>query len=252
MSAVAEQKLTPLARREGYGSVSEFICAVRGRQDQRLWGAVADALVQSDTRFFRDREVFKRLREDILPAIAAQRGTQARLRIWSAGCGPGQEAYSLAMLAEHWRDQGGLGCDIVATDFSDRMLEKARSGLYTQFEVQRGLPIRLLISNFEKAGDLWRIADRMRAAVRFEKHNLLSDPAKVADSAGGPFDLVLCRYVLSPMDGPTRGDIVGRIAQVAAPDAVLLLGENEPPPEGCDMFQGVGGVLTRTAARKAA
>jgi chemotaxis protein methyltransferase CheR len=172
----AEIRLQPLARREGFASVSELIAAARIRPDGRLWNGVADSLAQCETRFFRDRTLYSRLRDDIIPAAIARRGHE-RIRIWSAACATGQEPYSIAMLLEEMREQGlNPAAEIIGTDFSDRLLEKARSGLYTQFEVQRGLPIRKLVAHFEKAGDLWRLTDRLRASVRFDNHNLLKHP----------------------------------------------------------------------------
>lgn len=245
-SILAENRLTPLSRREGYNSVGEMIQAAKIQTDGKLWAAVADALLQSETRFFRDRDVFAALGDKVLPDLWAGRGRP--LRIWSAGCSTGQEAYSLAMLIEDLRAEGLPGADIVATDISERLLDKARSGLYTQFEVQRGLPIRKLIAHFEKAGDLWRISDRMRASVRFEQHNLLQSATQF-----GPFDLIACRNVLTSFDGPTRLEAVSLIAAALAPDGVLILGQNESLPDGARGFvRTAAGYAKATSAVQAA
>ena len=231
--APAEQRLLPLARRESFSSVSEFLTAARTRQDGKLLGAIADALVYSDTRFFRDKAAFQRLRTEIL-IETAQRKRGERIRIWSAGCSTGQEAYSLAVMLEDMKAEGFPGAEIVATDVSERLLDKARAGLYTQFEVQRGLPIRKLIAHFERAGDLWRISDRMRASVRFEQHNLLQHAGHL-----GAFDIVLCCNVMTSFDQATRLATLERIADVTAPGGALILGAGEASEavEGLDFAQ---------------
>jgi chemotaxis protein methyltransferase CheR len=247
MCGPAANRLAPLARREGFATVSEFLAAARVKQDAKLWGVISDALVQTETRFFRDKAHFERLRTDILPDLFARRAG-APLQIWSAGCGTGQEAYSLAMMMEEFRAEGAPGAEILATDMSERLLDKARAGLYTQFEVQRGLPIRKLISHFEKLGDLWRIADRLRAGVRFEQHNLMQDA-----TALGRFDIVLCRHVLSCFDAHTRAATLERVAATMAPDGVLLLGAGEGADAEAFIASSEPGVFVRNAAwRRAA
>ncbi len=243
----ATLRLTPLARRENFGTVSELISAARIRPDGALWNAIADMLAQSETRFFRDRALFERIRTEILPAAIARRGGE-RVRIWSAACSTGQEAYSLAMIAEELREQGANpAIDICASDFSERLIDKARTGLYTQFEVQRGLPIRKLIAHFEKAGDLWCITDRLRAAVRFEKHNLLKPPGQL-----GEFDIVLCCHVLNGFDAPARAEITARIAETIAPGGALLLGAGETYPEGAGGLAIENGIAVRSSAGRRA
>lgn len=244
----AEMRLQPLARREGFSSVAELIAAARIRPDGRLWNGVADALAQCETRFFRDRSMFERLRGEIVPNTLARRGHE-RIRIWSAACATGQEPYSIAMILEEMREQGlNPAAEIIATDFSERLIEKARSGLYSQFEVQRGLPIRKLITHFEKAGDLWRIQDRLRAAVRFENHNLLKHPGHL-----GQFDIVLMCNVLSSFDPAMRVEIVERAAATLHPEGCIILGAGETLPEGCDSLTLKNGVAARKdAARRAA
>lgn len=245
-NALVENRLQPMARREGFSSVAELILNAKIKPDGKIWNSIADALAQSETRFFRDRGMFLRLQNDILPDLFARRG--GALRMWCAGVGAGQEAYSLAMLVEDMRESGPKYAEIVATDFSERALDKARSGLYTQFEVQRGLPIRKLIAHFEKAGDLWRISDRMRAAVKFQAHNLMQ-PANALSK--DKFDLVLCCNVLCGFDAETRLAAVARIAETMTSDGVLILGRGEPLPAGADGFAGDDACFTRGLARAA-
>lgn len=248
MSGAIEVRLTPLARREGHASVTELIGAARNKADGALWNAIADNLAQSETRFFRDKTQFEKIRTQLLPEALKRRGHE-RARIWSAACATGQEAYSIAMIAEDMRAEGlNPAVEIVATDLSERLLDKARSGLYTQFEVQRGLPIRKLIAHFEKTGDLWRIADRLRASVRFEAHNLMKHPGHL-----GQFDIIILAHVLPAFDPQTRIDVLDRAADALAPGGALLLGTGETLPEGCTSLTLANGVARKAdAAQEAA
>ncbi len=242
MSGAIAIRLQPLARREGFSSVPELIGAARLRADGALWNAIADNLAQSETRFFRDRQQFERLRTQILPAALSKRGHE-RVRIWSAACATGQEAYSLAMLVDEMRNDGmNPAVEIVATDLSERLLEKARAGLYTQFEIQRGLPIRKLIAYFEKAGDLWRISDRLRAGVKFAPHNLMKHPGEL-----GQFDVIMLAHVLASFDQETRIDVLRRVADALTPNGVLMLGSGEVLPEGCESFTLEAGIARKAA-----
>lgn len=233
MSANIETRLMTLQRREGLSSVSELINGARA--DGRLWDAIAEGLAVSETRFFRDRGLFQVLRSEVLPALFRARAPAVRLNVWSAGCSTGQEAYSLAILLEDLRQEGFTGGDIVATDFSERLLDKARAGLFTQFEVQRGLPIRTLITHFEKVTELWRISDRLRALIRFEPHNLLNDASKL-----GRFDLVLCCNILNGFDAPDRRTALANIAAALAPDGVLITGAEGVLDSAPDAFAPLG------------
>jgi chemotaxis protein methyltransferase CheR len=239
----AEIRLTPLARREGFATVNELIAAARIRPDGALWNAITEALAQSETRFFRDKSLYKTLRDDLLPAAIRKRGHE-RVRVLCAGCSTGQEPYSLAMLIEEMREEGlNPAIEIVGADFAEKLLDKARSGLYTQFEVQRGLPIRKLIAHFEKAGDLWRISDRLRAAVRFETHNLMKHPSSL-----GQFDIIILSHVLNVFAPETRAEIVNRLTDALTPDGVLMLGGGEVLPEQCDSLVQHQHVVRRAGA----
>lgn len=248
LAGAVEIRLQPLARREAFSTVSELVAAARIRPDGRLWANIADALVQCETRFFRDRATYELLRKTLLLEALARRGHE-RVRIWSAACATGQEPYSIAMILEEMREEGhNPAVEIIATDFSERLIEKARSGLYTQFEVQRGLPIRKLIAHFEKAGDLWRIADRLRASVRFENHNLLRRPGHL-----GQFDIIFLCNVLSNFDAEARVSVIEHAAEILHPEGRIILGAGEALPDGLTGFAIDGGVITLTgSARRAA
>lgn len=247
MGGAIEMRLQPIARRENFASVGELVAAARIRPDGYFWTLITDALALSETRFFRDRAIFARLTSEIIPAALTRRGHE-RARIWSAGASTGQEAYSIAMIIEDMRAEGlNPATEIVASDFSERLLDKARAGLYTQFEVQRGLPIRKLIAHFEKAGDLWRISDRLRAGVRFESHNLMKHPGTL-----GQFDIIMLAHVLSAFDPLMRAEVFTRMTDALAPDGVIVLGAGEVMPEGIEGYTLADGVATRTKSARAA
>lgn len=217
-----ESRLAPLARKEGLPSIDDLIHVVRSRREERLIAQVVDVMTTNETYFFRDKTPFLNLREAIFPQLAqARRGS--RIRIWSAACATGQEAYSIAMMLDQDTSlTGGVPVEIVATDISDRCLERARQGLFTQFEVQRGLPIQMLMHYFTQQDDHWRISERMRQMVTFKKQNLID-----AQYGLGQFDVVLCRNVLTYFDGPTKGDVLARTAGAMNPGGFLILGANE-------------------------
>jgi chemotaxis protein methyltransferase CheR len=217
-----ESRLAPLARKEGLPSIDDLIHVVRARREERLIAQVVDVMTTNETYFFRDKTPFEHLREGVLPALAqARRG--ARIRIWSAACSTGQEPYSIAMMLDQAPQLvQGVPVEIVASDISDRCLERARQGLFTQFEVQRGLPIQLLMHYFTQQDDHWRISERLRGQITFRKQNLIEASAPL-----GKFDVVLCRNVLTYFDGPTKTEVLERICQQLNPGGLLVLGASE-------------------------
>jgi chemotaxis protein methyltransferase CheR len=220
---LVEARLMPVARRAGCGSLAELTRRLRAPGGEALIIEVVEAMMINESFFFRDRLPFDRLRDTVLPAMIAARAPSRRLRLWSAASSTGQEPYSLALLLQEFASRlAGWTVEIVASDISHEVTEKARSGLYTQFEVQRGLPIHLLMSHFERSGDHWRIAADVRDKVRFRQQNLLGD-----FSALGRFDVVFLRNVLIYFDQATKVDVLKRVADVLAPDGYLLLGAAE-------------------------
>lgn len=217
-----ESRLSPLARKEGLPSIDDLVKVVRARRDERLIADVIDAMTTNETFFYRDKTPFDHLKEIVLPALAAAR-RGGRIRIWCAACSTGQEPYSIAMMLDQQPAlTGGVPVEIIATDISDRCLVKARAGLYSQFEVQRGLPIQQLMAYFSQQDDQWRISDRMQSQVSFRKLNLLDPFTQL-----GKFDVVFCRNVLIYFDAPTKTDILNRIAAQTAPGGFLMLGAAE-------------------------
>ena len=246
-----ETRLTPLARKEGFTALSDLIAIARNRRDETLLWAITDALTTNETFFFRDKTPFDQFRETVIPSLIKARGPGGKVRILCAACSTGQEPYSLAMLLDEERTLGrGLNAEIVGVDISERVLDKARAGLYSQFEVQRGLPAKMLVKYFQKQGDLWRINDKMRASVRFQKFNLLEDVRGL-----GRFDVVFCRNVLIYFDQAQKRQTLERIAAALAPDGYLFLGAAETVMGITDAFQTsptTRGLYARNAAWKAA
>ena len=230
---LVESRLTPLARQHGFASLEAFVRELRSKRDKALLWAVTDALTTNETFFFRDKTPFDQFKDDVLPALAASRDT---LRVWCAACSTGQEPYSLVMLMNELQYKyPKLKLDILATDISDRCLKKAPTGIYTRFEVQRGLPDGYLQKYFEGADDVWQVKPALRQAVRWRAFNLLDDPIAL----GGRFDVVFCRNVLIYFDAPTKKRVLERIANVTQPDGYLFLGSAETVLGVTESFQSV-------------
>jgi chemotaxis protein methyltransferase CheR len=219
---LVESRLQPVCRRFELDSLAELVTGLR-RGDRDLEKAVVEAMTINETYFFRDKAPFDLFRNVLLPRHLEGRCAQRRLRIWCAAASTGQEPYSLAMLlAEASVRLTGWQVEILATDLSTEVLEKARAGLYSQFEVQRGLPIGLLLKHFGQAGGQWQIAPQIRSMVNFRPLNLVADFGSI-----GPFDIIYCRNVLIYFDSVTKADVLRRLAEAMAPDGALLLGAAE-------------------------
>jgi chemotaxis protein methyltransferase CheR len=247
---LVESRLAPVARREGFGSIREMLVSARQRREEKLLWSVVEAMAQGETCFFRDPQTFERLGEEVLPQLAVRRAAGTPIRVWSAGCASGQETYSVAMTVEE-AGAAVLACgvEILGSDLSERALEKAQTGLFTQFEVQRGLPIRTLARHFEKRDELWGLSPRLRAMICWRRVNLNVDLRGLAD-----FDVILCRNVLSGMTSEARARAVGQLTQALAPGGYLVMGAKEAAddlPEGL-AAQGEGLLRLDPAARVAA
>lgn len=232
-----DSRLTPIARKWGYPTLEAMTLALRGIPDNTLVGEVVEAMSGKDTSFFRDVTPFTALGERILPAIIKAKGRRRNLRIWCAGCATGQEAYSVAMVLKDNEDKlKGWQVEIHATDLSAEALRKARTGNYTQFEVQRGLPIACLMKNFDELDDSWRLRDNIRRLVNFEQMNLLDS----FDDIGG-FDIIFCRNVLGQFDENTRAKILDKLAGALNDNGYLLLGLDEKPGAETTALQPLAG-----------
>ncbi|MHA6289042.1 CheR family methyltransferase [Maricaulis sp. CAU 1757] len=218
-----ESRLAPLARAEGYPSIEALIGAARRDTSGRILWSITEALATHETFFFRDNTPFDLFKQEVLPVLSRARGRTGSIRIWCAACSSGQEPYSLAMILEEERARlGNMRFEIVATDMAGRVLEKAKAGVYSQFEVQRGLPIQRLVQHFDQTGDQWRIKPHLRSMVTFKKQNLLENFAGM-----GTFDLIFCRNVLIYFDADTKKKILARLATQTASDGYLVMGAAE-------------------------
>lgn len=216
--------LTAFCKDRGIGSFEQLALTLERGTDPELSLDMIDALLNNETSFFRDTGAFAQIADHLLPKLAAARDRERRIRIWSAACSTGQEAYSLAML---FADQGarweGWQIEILGSDISRSAVRQARGGLYTQFEVQRGLPIRQLVAWFDPVLDQgWRVKPPLASMVTFARHNLLGPPP-----AGGRFDLILCRNALLYFQPERRRQLLEGLALAIAPDGALLLGAGE-------------------------
>ena len=230
---LVESRLLPVARRAGVAGLGDLVQKLKGSQAEPLVVEVVEAMTTNESFFFRDKTPFEYFRDVIMPALLVARAAQRRIRIWCAAASTGQEPYSLAIcLREMSHAIAGWRIDIIATDLSTEVLEKAKSGIYSQFEVQRGLPITMLIKYFTQVGECWQIAPDLRAMVQFKPLNLLSDFAHL-----GTFDLVLCRNVLIYFDQPTKVGVLERIARITERDGYLILGAAETVVGLTDSFK---------------
>jgi chemotaxis protein methyltransferase CheR len=217
-----ESRLVPVARRNGFASISEIVAKLR-TQAPALEAAVVEAMTTNESFFFRDKTPFEHLRDETMPALLAARAGQKKLRIWCAAASTGQEPYTIAMiLADMAAKIAGWRIEILGTDLSTEVLDRAKAGLYTQFEVQRGLPIQLLMKHFTQKGDQWEISPAIRSMVQYRPLNLLRDFSSL-----GQFDIVFCRNVLIYFDQGTKIDVLSRICRMLAPDGYLTLGAAE-------------------------
>jgi len=218
-----ETAVAALLRERGIATLDELITILVMGKEPGLSNEVVEALLNNETYFFRDRSPFDLLARHALPELAKKRHSSRRIKIWSAGCSTGQEVYSIAMLfAEDPARWTGWTVDILGTDVSTAVVDRARNGLYTQFEVQRGLGINQTIRWFEETADGWRAVEDLRKPLRFQVHNLLEPPPHPSD-----FDIVLCRNVLLYLTAEKRTLAFERIASAMATDGWLMLGAGE-------------------------
>jgi chemotaxis protein methyltransferase CheR len=219
---LVESRLVPLARRAGLAGIGELVQKVKGGAET-LTIDVIEAMTTNETFFFRDKIPFDHLRQGVIPELMQARAAKRSLRIWCAASSTGQEPYSIAMLLKEFSAElSGWRVEIVATDISLGVLEKARAGIFSQFEVQRGLPIQLLVKHFRQVGELWQINADIRAMVQHRQVNLLQDFSHL-----GQFDVIFCRNVLIYFDHDTKLGVFNRLARSLEPDGVLALGAAE-------------------------
>jgi len=232
-----ESRLTPLARKRGLDTLDALVQKLRMSREEGLIRDVTEAMTTNESFFFRDNTPFDLFKNHVLPAMEKNRATTKRLRIWCAAASTGQEPYSLAiLLRENWMKWQNWNIEIVGTDICTQVLEKAKAGTYSQFEVQRGLPIQMLIKYFKQEGDMWRISDDIRRMVTFKPFNLLSNFVGM-----GTYDVIYCRNVLIYFDQQTKRDVLERMRKCMASDATLFLGAAETVLGITDSFRPVRG-----------
>lgn len=228
-----ESALSPVLRARGFESIDSMVVALVSYRDDQFETEIVEALLNNETYFYRDRVPFDLL-ESYLAGRAAAPRPQHRISIWCAGVSTGQEAYSLAMMfeerADKWRD---WQIEILGTDVSAQAIRRARAGLYTQFEVQRGLSALSLLSHFEKAGNDWQISPRIRSRVRFQEQDITRHQAPVFP----PHDVILCRNLLLYLPPETRRLVFSRLRAALAPDGIILLGAAETVMGQTDEFE---------------
>ena len=250
-----ESRLVPVARKWKLADLDAL-----AEQSQRLGTTemvreIVDAMTTNESFFFRDVKPFDQFRDFVLPKLLEARADKKHIRIWSAACSNGQEPYSLAILLKEAAVKlSGWRVEIIATDISREVLAKAKAGVYSQFEVQRGLPITLLVKYFKQDGDKWRIDPALRAMITFREFNLLEDTRSL-----GRFDVVFCRNVLIYFDQSTKTMVLDRIANILETDGFLCLGGAETVLGMSDRFvsitgqrglyeQGIGTPIMRAAS----
>lgn len=219
---LVETRLDPVIRSFQLPSLAALATKLK-LGDKPLETAVIDAITTNETLFFRDKLPFELFQNVMLPRLIAARKNTGRIRIWCAACSTGQEPYSLSMIIDEMKTQlTGITVEILATDISEKVLQLAKNGVYSQFEVQRGLPIRMLMKHFKQVGTRWQIDPAMGERIQYRSLNLLQ-PFK----ALGPFDIILCRNVLIYFGEATKRDVLDRLGDVLAPDGYLMLGGAE-------------------------
>lgn len=216
-----ETVLKSLMRERGIANLDALVDVLKAGRDMTLSADVVEALLNNETFFFRDAQAFDLVRNGALEALRQARASARRISIWCAGCSTGQEAYSLAMIfADAPAKWGGWTIDITATDVSEAAIQKARGGFYSQFEIQRGLPVSSMLKWFDQVGEDWRVRRELARYLRFRRHNLLM-------AQTGRFDLVLCRNVLLYFSPERRREAFDRLSASLAPDGYLMLGAGE-------------------------
>ncbi|WP_198018995.1 CheR family methyltransferase [Azorhizobium doebereinerae] len=224
-----ESRLVPLLRKFELPDFARLASVLRDSSSTIIAEAVIEAMTTNESLFFRDKTPFEVFTTVMLPKLHATRPPSQPLRIWCAAASTGQEPYSLAMtLKENPHLVGTRRVEFLCTDLSNEVLERASSGRYNQFEVQRGLPIQMLMKYFKKVDDMWEVSSQLKAGMQFRKLNLLNPFVGL-----GTFDIVFCRNVLIYFDAPTKTDILNRIAKVTAADGYLVLG-------GAETVMGLG------------
>ena len=232
-----ESRLMPVVRKHNIKSLEDMAARLRAKKDETIYRDITEAMTTNESFFFRDNKPFIAFQKTLLPQLLTSRAATRQIRIWSAASSSGQEAYSLAMIcAEEAAKLQGWRIEIIGTDLSREMVDRAKTGLYSQFEVQRGLPITHLMKYFQQLGaDKWQIKDSIRNMVQFREGNLLQDLG-----INGHFDIVFCRNVLIYFDVPTKTKVLDTLHNIMPSDGVVILGGAETVLGITDKFKPMG------------
>ncbi len=218
-----ESRLAPVIKKHGIENMDALTMKLRGAPPQALVDDIVDAMTTNETMFFRDQKPFDKFRDLVVPSIIKAKGPNCTIRIWSAACSSGQEPYTLAItMKENAAKWAGVKFEIFATDLSRDILAQAQAAKYSQFEVQRGMPIMMLVKYFNQTGETWTVKDDLKSMVQFRQFNLL-DPME----AFGTFDVIFCRNVLIYFDQQTKGKILDKLARRMANHGFLFMGGAE-------------------------
>jgi chemotaxis protein methyltransferase CheR len=221
-SYLLDTKLLPLVRQHKLSSVSDLISKIQESNDQNLINELVEAMTINESSFFRDSKPFEVFNTSALPNILSSHPGKSQVRIWSAACSSGQEPYSLAInLKEKWKNST-INFEIMATDLSNQILDKAKKGIFNQFEVQRGLPITLLMKYFKQVEKDWHLCEEIKNMIKFERMNLLENIQGL-----GKFDVIFCRNVLLYFDSETKVRILNNISNMLNENGILFLGSSE-------------------------
>jgi chemotaxis protein methyltransferase CheR len=220
---LVESRLAPMLRRLNLSSIAELVAQLRYQPGNGLCRQVVEAMVTTESSFFRDHHPFEALRQVVIPDLIKRRRDERRLHIWCAASSHGQEPYSIALLfREHFPELAGWKVSLLASDISREVLARAREGRYNQIEVNRGLPAALLVKHFEQHGTDWQLKPAIRSMVDFQEINLAQPWPSLPR-----MDLILIRNVMIYFDVETKKNILGRLARLLRPDAYLILGGAE-------------------------
>lgn len=232
-SYLLDSRLTPIAKKWGYANLETMTMALHGVADPNLIKDIIEAMTTNETSFFRDTRPFDTFKNDVLPPLVQARGSIRKIRIWCAAASSGQEPYSLAMvLKENEALLKGFRFEILATDISTEILDQAKTAEYTQFEVQRGLPIQMLMKYFEQKEDKWALKDEIKNMITFKYFNLLDNIAAL-----GQFDVIFCRNVLIYFDKETKKRVLDNMSKILSKDGYLFLGGAETVMGITDSFE---------------
>lgn len=217
-----EGRLLPVAKKHGFDDLHGMAQSLNGLKKESLIIDIVEAMTTNESFFFRDIKPFDQLSKIIIPDMLAANPSMQKIRIWSAACSSGQEPYSIIMTLLDIPQCASMNISVIATDLDEQILNKAREGVYSQFEVQRGVPVAKLLKCFKQEGEKWRIKSDISKYVEFRQFNLMNDPASL-----GSFDLVFCRNVLIYFDIPIKQKVMNGLRKAMLPHASLFLGSSE-------------------------